>query len=1125
MRKLISFIFVLMLAQHISFAQDNRTFETRVVDILTEMPATNLDILDKQMSELVSLGEKGILKFTEMLTAPDTGGDTKARYALGNLSKYVSSGKNEGDRFLVSQTYLKALDKQEHEEIKVFLIQQIQLVGKNEAIGHLGAYLSNDKLCGPVTQALTAIGSDEAGLILFNILSKLQGQNQVAVVKALGELKITSAEDEISKLTSSDNVNLKKVSLYYLANLPTSSYGKTLETAAENAGYSYEETRATAAYILLAERLAQEGKMAESEKNCKNLIKNAPEHTAGKALSLLVKYNSKLSEKYLLKAMSSDSKKYRENALRSASTITGQENTELWTAKLKKYPSNVQAEIITMLGNRGDASASTTILTYLNSTETEVQKAAIRSLAKLDPENSLAPFIALFPSASKEVLDYLGQTMVWMKTDKVISTVAKAISENSGVAKITLIEIIAAKSATEFKEVVFSETENADADVKLTALSALSSVSEKYDQQRIFDLFAASSDPAELKAIQNALLAIAIHLETSEEKNSFIQNSENLNVEKTALILEILPDLGGKEALNMVVKNFRSENEQLSNSAFIALSNWKGLDAMPTLFDIAKNNSMLHNNAARAYLQQVNKSNVPDAQKLLLYRRLFEITKSADIQKDALSWIGKIKSISALIFVKPYLENKTLQQAASVAVMRIALPSNDGQSVLAGDIVTSALELAIQIIEGPESDYDKAKIQKYLDEIPDGIGFVSLFNGKDLTGWKGLVENPIKRAEMSEEELAKKQAEANAAMTEFWSVKDGVLWFNGKGHNLCTDKKYGDFEMLVDWRISKRGDSGIYLRGTPQVQVWDPTQEDKPRAKVGSGGLFNNKINMDKPLVVADNPIDNWNTFHITMVGEKVTVYLNGQLVVDNVTLENYWDRSQPIFATEQIELQSHGDALGFRDIYVKEIPRSQHNQLTEEEENDGFALLFNGENMDNWVGNKTDYIVEKDNIVIYPDKEGHGDLFTEKEYADFNFRFDFLLSEGANNGLGIRSPLEGDGAYAGIELQILDNTADIYKDLEAYQYHGSAYGIIAAKRGFLKPVGEWNTQEVILKGSHVKVTLNGAVILDGDMKEASENGALDGKEHPGLENKKGHIGFLGHGSVVRFRNIRVKEL
>ena len=134
-------------------------------------------------------------------------------------------------------------------------------------------------------------------------------------------------------------------------------------------------------------------------------------------------------------------------------------------------------------------------------------------------------------------------------------------------------------------------------------------------------------------------------------------------------------------------------------------------------------------------------------------------------------------------------------------------------------------------------------------------------------------------------------------------------------------------------------------------------------------------------------------------------------------------------------------------------------------------------------------------------------------------------MTPGANNGLGIHAPLGGDAAYEGKELQILDNTADIYANLKPYQYHGSVYGIIPAKRGFLKPVGEWNTQEVVVKGDDVKVTLNGTVILEGNMKEASKNGPADHKEHPGLQRNKGHIGFLGHGAELWFRNIRIKDL
>ena len=211
--------------------------------------------------------------------------------------------------------------------------------------------------------------------------------------------------------------------------------------------------------------------------------------------------------------------------------------------------------------------------------------------------------------------------------------------------------------------------------------------------------------------------------------------------------------------------------------------------------------------------------------------------------------------------------------------------------------------------------------------------------------------------------------------------------------------------------------------------------------------------------------------------------------------------------------------------IPVISISLHAQNKLSNMEKMEGFELLFNGENLDGWTGNKTAYVAEDGMIIIYPDRGGSGNLFTEKEYADFIFRFEFQLTPGANNGLGIRAPLSGDAAYMGMELQILDNTADKYKNLKPYQYHGSVYGVIPAKRGFLKPLGEWNSQEVVAKGDNIKVILNGEVIVDGNIKEASKGGTMDGKKHKGLKNKKGHIGFLGHGALVKFRSIRLKEL
>jgi hypothetical protein len=194
---------------------------------------------------------------------------------------------------------------------------------------------------------------------------------------------------------------------------------------------------------------------------------------------------------------------------------------------------------------------------------------------------------------------------------------------------------------------------------------------------------------------------------------------------------------------------------------------------------------------------------------------------------------------------------------------------------------------------------------------PDG--FTALFNGKDLTGWKGLVANPPARAKMTPEQLADAQKKADEQMRAHWKVEDGVIVFDGKGSSLCTAKDYANFEMYVDWKILPNGDSGIYLRGTPQVQIW--------AAAVGSGGLYNNQKNPSKPLKNADKPVGEWNTFRIKMVGDKVWVWLNGELVVDDVTMENYWERDKPIYPTGQIELQNHGNTLYFKNIYIRELP------------------------------------------------------------------------------------------------------------------------------------------------------------------------------------------------------------
>jgi hypothetical protein len=205
-----------------------------------------------------------------------------------------------------------------------------------------------------------------------------------------------------------------------------------------------------------------------------------------------------------------------------------------------------------------------------------------------------------------------------------------------------------------------------------------------------------------------------------------------------------------------------------------------------------------------------------------------------------------------------------------------------------------------------------------------------------------------------------------------------------------------------------------------------------------------------------------------------------------------------------------------------------------------GFTSLFNGKDFTGWVygrrangaENRSGKGYQIENGVIFSTKEDGGNLYTEKEYADFVFRFDFKLTENANNGIGIRAPLEGDAAYVGIEIQVLDDSGSSYTKLQPYQYHGSIYGMVPAKRGFQKPVGEWNSEEITARGRRITVVLNGTTIVDADLDDVKDEEAL--KTHRdlskpegsrGIANKKGHIGLLGHGARVEFRNLRIKEL
>jgi HEAT repeat protein len=1070
----------LLLISSLSFGQDRRTLDTKIADLLAQMPSGDVQYTNKLMSDMLSLGEAGLQKICDQVILAGTGDDTKPRFAVESFSRFISMDSSAADKSMWEKICIASSVQKKDTGVRDFFIKQLQQVGGDQTVEAMKPFLSDKENCAPAVAAISAVGGKSAENILSESLRDHTLPCSAAVMNALAAMKSKIAVNEFIAFASDEDINIKTAAFNALAMSGSLKAYSILLKAARSCKFRWERTGSTAALLNYARNVAQSGDLKTMDKICKLMMKKCNDNLTIQnktaALETYVSFHGIEAMPFIFKGAEHSDNKYRNAAINMTSLIEGDEVINKWIEYFPKAIPGAKPEILRMLGSRRSTKAIPLLTASLSCDDPAIRSAAAASTAQT-MGGKCAPLLVSYLSGFDLPSDQEAAQSAWKNIAGTgeMPLLKPLLSSGSSAAKKSAIELIAWSRNNSYFNDILPFTASSDETVKKAAFKALSDLAGPDDQNALLSLLATTRDKEYISDIQNALAAAAVKITDPSKRSSAILKAMNGSVAPEKLI-PVLSKTGGSDALAVVLKEFENGTPPMKELCFNALTSWPDYSASAALFEIvASGNSNYKSEAFNGYIKQVTGGNIPDEEKYLLLRKIMPFAGSVENKIKLLTEIGKLKNYGALLFSGEFLDDPDLSATAAKAAM------------------------------------------------PPDEGFSSMFNGKDLAGWQGLVENPIARAKMKPAELDAKQAEADKKVPLNWSVKDGCIWFNGQGENLCSIKEYGDFEMLVDWKISKKGDSGIYLRGTPQVQIWD-TSRIEVGAQVGSGGLYNNQKNPSKPLLVADNPVGDWNTFRILMTGEKVSVWLNGALVADNVTLENYWDHNIPIFPKGPIELQAHGTDLAFRDIYVREVSEKEFN-LTPEEKSEGFVSLFNGRNLDNWTGDKQAYLAEDGMIVVKPENGNAGNLYTVNEYSDFSFRFEFQLTPAANNGIGIRAPLTGDAAYVGMEIQVLDNTAPVYATLHPYQYHGSVYGVIPAKREYLKPVGEWNSEEITAQGTQIKVVLNGTAIVDDDIAGPRDNGTMDHNDHPGLKNASGHIGFLGHGSVVKFRNIRIKDL
>ena len=809
-------------------------------------------------------------------------------------------------------------------------------------------------------------------------------------------------------------------------------------------------------------------------KSAKELLKNDKQAIRCAGLKLLLKSDRKNVAKNILKALKDDNPQYRNTALSFAKQYAGNGIFNTVAAKFKSFQTGAQTDIVRWLGNNHIADQTDLVVNAMNSDNDELAIAAIQAASKIGGGKSLSGLVGMLAKGGKKAE---AATKAFLSFNGNISNgILSALNSTDANVQAAALKLAAARRIYGAYNKVIELTKSSDATIKNAAFDALNGVAKSNNFGDICNMLETSTGDATVKL--QAAAKSAIQDQAADQQYNLIA-ARLSNKSKAALYYPLLAQAGNSQSIAKLQQEYTGGSSK--DAAFKALLQVNNPEMIDVLYKLAKENPSSKDAILARYLSLVKSAGKSEVEAYLLYSRALDLAPSTKVQSSFVTALGSSRIIPSLMLAAKYLNNQATSVAAASAVREIVSKVADLQK---GAEVKTIIEKAKTVFQA-EKDKGDADAGYAVDDLAGILAKIDAAGGYKVALDKS--DNGFK--------------------------KEG---------------SYENFEMFFEWDAT--GSPVLSLRSMPIVKL----------QKSGISYIYGGKK-------VAAN--DGWNLIYVKMLNDRLFVEVNGQIVAQNAIVKNV-PETKAAFVNGAIQLAAgtKGENVYVRNFYLNELPATPVFKLSPEEAKQGFEVLFDGRSLDKWHGNTDAYVPVDGNIYVTARYGGNGNLYTKKNYSDFIFRFEFYFDVPAvNNGIGIRTGKDVtgvDAAYQGMEIQVLDHDDPVYQGfpfgytgLRPYQNHGSVYGVITPEHVDFGPIKQWHTEEIKAIGDRITVTVDGKVILDGNIREACQGHnvapdggtknpyTLDHKNHPGLFNKEGYISFCGHGAGVKFRNVRVLDL